>query len=164
MIQCSKCGASNEDFHTVCNNCGYHLGFGDKYGIYSNTTPNGNNPNVYRAPFKTNGYAITSLVLGISSIVLICCCGVGILCGIPAIILGVIARKRILSSQRSEKGYGMALAGIITGIIGSVLCSAFILIEIVAAMTPGFWDEFVRGFKEGFEEGMNEGLQENFFF
>ena len=64
MIQCSKCGVSNEDFHTVCHNCGYHLGSGDRYGAYSNTTHTGNNTNVYSTPLKTNGFAITSLVTG----------------------------------------------------------------------------------------------------
>ncbi len=56
------------------------------------------------------------MILGIVSIV---CCG--LLAGIPAIILGHIAKNEIDASQGMQEGRGMATAGFVMGIIGSVL-------------------------------------------
>ena len=78
---------------------------------------------------KTNqksGLAVTSLVLGILSLV-----GCTLLTGIPAIICGIIARKRARESPETHGGDGMALGGIITGSVGSTLV---FLIAILAGM------------------------------
>lgn len=71
---------------------------------------------------QNNGKAIASLVLGIIS-----CAAVffgygvfvGLACGIVAIIIGVKARKECPS--------GMATAGFVLGIIGTVVCSLVFL-------------------------------------
>lgn len=60
--------------------------------------------------------ALWSMILGILSIV---CCG--FFTGIPAIILGNQAKREIAASGGAQTGDGMAKAGVITGIIGSVL-------------------------------------------
>ncbi len=65
---------------------------------------------------KTNQKAIWSLVLGILG--LICC---GLFAGIPALILGNMAKKEIAASGGAETGAGMAQAGFILGIIAIVL-------------------------------------------
>lgn len=78
---------------------------------------------------KTSGLAITSLVLGILSL----CCGFFL--GIPAIITGVIARKKIRFSLMT--GDGMALAGIILGCFSFVVTILYIVISI-----PGFAGAF----------------------
>jgi hypothetical protein len=75
---------------------------------------------------QTNGLAVASLVCGIAQIM------VGPLSGIPAIILGHVARSRI--SQTGEQGGGLALAGLILGYVGLVLF-AIIIIAIVAAFS-----------------------------
>jgi hypothetical protein len=62
-----------------------------------------------------NGLAIASLVTGILGV--ICC---GYFTGIPALILGIIARNQIRASGGAQKGDGMALAGIILGAVGIV--------------------------------------------
>lgn len=58
------------------------------------------------------GFAVTSMVLGISSIVLVL--WLGFVLGILAIIFGAIVLKRV-------KRNGMAITGLITGIVGTVL-------------------------------------------
>ncbi|WP_395694624.1 DUF4190 domain-containing protein [Nocardioides sp.] len=73
-------------------------------------------------PQKNNGKAIWSLVLGIVSVV----CGCSILAGIPAIILGNMAKKEIDAGQGT--GRGMAQAGYILGIIGVVLGVLWIIL------------------------------------
>ena len=65
---------------------------------------------------KTNQKAIWSLVLGILG--LVCC---GFLAGIPALILGNMAKKEIAASGGAETGAGMAQAGFVLGIIAIVL-------------------------------------------
>jgi hypothetical protein len=67
-----------------------------------------------------------SLVLGIISIFLVCCAG-GILLGLPAAIVGFIAMKNVDSNPEKYSGRGMAIAGMVIGIV-TFLASVFILI------------------------------------
>ncbi len=68
-------------------------------------------------PPQNDGKAIASLVLGILSIV--GCFGA--LAGIPAIILGFMSRRDIARSGGTMGGDGLALGGIITGILSTLL-------------------------------------------
>lgn len=74
---------------------------------------------------STDGKAIASLVLGITSIVLC----LTFLTGIPAIILGHMSRASIRRSMGRLKGDGLALAGLILGYIS--LPSVLILVAMV---------------------------------
>ncbi len=60
--------------------------------------------------------AITSLVLGIVG-----CCFLGPLTGIPAAIVGGLAMKKIKNEPTVYGGNGMALAGLILGILATVI-------------------------------------------
>jgi hypothetical protein len=75
--------------------------------------PQGYNP--YQTPAQS-GKAVASLVLGICSIM---CCA-GILTGLPAIVLGFMGRKDVLKSEGALDGSGLAVAGIVTGMIGTL--------------------------------------------
>ena len=77
-------------------------------------------------PQKTDGTAIASLILGITSIVLC----LNIFTGIPAIITGHVSYSKIKKSMGRLKGEGMALTGLILGYISlpTVLVFAAILI------------------------------------
>lgn len=70
----------------------------------------------------TNGLAIASLICGILSIVLSCCCG-NILFSIAGIVCGCLQKP-----DENGKKPGMATAGIITSIVGIVL---LILLTII---------------------------------
>jgi hypothetical protein len=74
---------------------------------------------------STNGKAIASLILGIVSIVLC----LGYLAGVPAIILGRMAKKEI--DQGNGTGDGLAQAGFITGLIGTVISALLTILWIV---------------------------------
>ncbi len=76
---------------------------------------------------KKSGKAIAALVCGIISLILF-----GIILGVVAIVLGVMARNEIRADPNLE-GDGMALAGIITGAIGVVL--AVVLIALGVGMS-----------------------------
>ena len=95
-----------------------------------------------KVPVKSGkGYAVASLILGISSIT-ICCCvpGVGFICALLAIIFGVISQKR--------NPCGMALAGIITAAFGLVFG------VIISASFAASWGEFVDAFMSAYEEAL----------
>jgi type IV pilus assembly protein PilA len=64
-------------------------------------------------PPKTDGGAVASMVLGITSFVLC----LSFLAGIPAIILGHISRSKIKKSNGRLQGDGLALTGLILGYI-----------------------------------------------
>ena len=80
---------------------------------------------------KSNGFAIAALVLGILSILssfTIMWVGlgwIGLILGIVGIVMGVMAKKK--------NPTGMATAGLVLSIIGTVLC-ALILIACAACL------------------------------
>lgn len=80
----------------------------------------------YVAPGKSS-LPVISLILGILSMV----CG-GFVLGIAAIITGIIGRKK---AKQSGQGGGMSLAGIITGIVGTVESIVVILLLIGGGLT-----------------------------
>ena len=77
----------------------------------------------------TNQLAIAALVCGCAQLFF------SVLTGIPAVILGHMARRQI--RETGENGDGMALAGLILGYVGiglSVIFAVFIIIVIAAAI------------------------------
>ena len=73
------------------------------------------------------GLAVTSLVLGILSLVCF-----GPFAGIPAIICGHVSRKRSRLSPAQYGGSGLATAGLVLGYVGSAL--SVVMIAIYSAM------------------------------
>lgn len=82
-------------------------------------------------PQGTNKKAVWSLVLGILGV--LCC---GFFTGIPALILGNMARKEIDVGQGA--GRGMATAGLVLGIISIVLG----IISVILIATGNFYFNF----------------------
>jgi len=79
----------------------------------------------WRVP-ETSGMAVTSLVLGIVSF--FC----WIFTGLPAVILGIVALNRINRSKGQLTGSGLAIAGIATGAISSLM----VLPMMIALLLP----------------------------
>ena len=75
-------------------------------------------------PEPPKGLAIASMVCGIASV--ICCYG-GTLVGLVAVILGAV------SLAKKNGGKGMAIAGIITGVVGLLFWLVFIVVMLVSA-------------------------------
>jgi hypothetical protein len=63
------------------------------------------------APNNTLG--LTSMILGIVSIPLVCCFYIGVPIGIGAIVLGFLGRQKVQQGQATNNG--QALTGLITG-------------------------------------------------
>jgi hypothetical protein len=72
-------------------------------------------------PGENKGLAITSLVLGVLSLVCL-----GVLTGIPAIICGHIAHGRARKEPQTYGGAGMAIAGFVLGYLSLVMTAAVV--------------------------------------
>lgn len=83
-------------------------------------------------PAKTNGKSIGALVLGILSLMIPF---VGFLLGIIAIILASISFKEI--RIRYEQGKGMAIAGLVTGILGTLFGLILIAVIVISVIVAG---------------------------
>lgn len=75
-----------------------------------------------------NGKALWSMIAGIVSIVF---CVLGLFIGPAAIVLSVIGKREIVASQGRQTGAGMATAGLVTGIIGTVIWAAYICLVAI---------------------------------
>jgi len=84
-------------------------GYVQPYGAYGYSIP-------------TDGKATASLVLGILSIMCF-----SVLAGIPAIILGVLARKDIARSGGALQGGGLAIGGMILGAFSVLIAGAYVV-------------------------------------
>jgi ABC-type Fe3+ transport system permease subunit len=88
--------------------------------------------------------ATGALVCGILSAL----CGVigfcGVLVGPVAIVLGVVSRRRIRESQGTTKGEGFALAGLVLGIIGTVVSIGWIIAFATVPELQDRLDEIVN--------------------
>lgn len=84
-------------------------------------------PPYHLAPMpKTNNKAIVALVLGILSIMIPY---IGFFIGIVAIIYASLSMKEI--KRTNDQGKGLAVAGLVTGIIGTVLYGIILLIVVI---------------------------------
>ncbi|WP_313637246.1 DUF4190 domain-containing protein [Paenibacillus sp.] len=77
-------------------------------------------------PAPMNGKSIAGFVLGILSIVVPY---IGFLLGIVAIILSAISLKEI--RIRYEQGRGLAIAGLVCGIVGTLIYAILILLFLL---------------------------------
>lgn len=89
------------------------------------------------AKAPTDSLAICSLVFGILS--LLC---LGFLAGIPAIICGHMARKKAAMETLPSANGGLALAGLVTGYIGTVFSVIGFIIYFVAIIGAAASGEF----------------------
>ena len=125
MKKCIYCGADMEDqakFCSVCGNLAQNASE-DPYPPYGN--PNRYPPPAYMQQ-RTNGMATASLVLGIVSVFF----NAFLLApSVLAIVFGVMARGQI-ERDPSQGGSGMALAGLILGIIFLIVYAVAIVISL----------------------------------
>ncbi|MFT4299847.1 MAG: DUF4190 domain-containing protein [Aeromicrobium sp.] len=97
-------------------------------GTYPSAAPGG-----YGMPPRNNPKAIWALVLGL--VAFFCC---GFITGIPAIILGLLAKKDIEASQGTQTGKGMAIAGLVLGILAVLFNILMGILYATGALTLEF--------------------------
>lgn len=74
------------------------------------------------------------MVVGISAIILNCLCAIGALAGPVAIGLAIGARRQIRAANGARAGGGLAITGLVTGIVATViglLYVAYIVVTLV---------------------------------
>lgn len=86
----------------------------------------------YQAQSSTNGMAITGMVMGILSLVTICCYGFPF--NLLGIIFSAIGLSQIKKSNPRQKGKGMAIAGLICSILSFLIYLVLIIVVIVSEM------------------------------
>lgn len=87
---------------------------------------------------QADGLAIASLICGILSIVSCCCCMLGLMLGIAAILCAVLSQRR--------RSTGMAIAGLVCGIIGCVLSAVVMIFMLVFCLDGGMSGYEVQDF------------------
>ncbi len=102
-------------------------------------------------PMRYNVFATLSLVLGILSIVMACCCTyLGVLLGVPAIVFAILDRSK------NGKMNGAAIAGLVCGIVGTLVALALIVFAFALEANGG-----TQAYLEWLEE-MVESMEENY--
>jgi len=102
-------------------------------------------PPGYAASPPNEGLAVASMVIGIVAFVLSCGYGVGLLGSPVALVMGRVSMKRIDQSGGQLGGRGMAQAGFILGIIGTVLLVLGLIaltVIIIVGLNGGFDDSY----------------------
>ena len=88
-------------------------------------------PPYYPEQRKTNGTATAGFVLSLLGFL---CCGP--LLGVPGLILSIVALTQINKNPQTEGGKGLAIAGIVIGVIS--------IIAFVVLLFSGAWAELLR--------------------
>jgi uncharacterized membrane protein len=94
-----------------------------------------------------------ALVLGILGILggLVTVGVLGLLLGIPAIVLGVVGRRKVKQGRTIQHG-GLAIGGLVTGIISTVLGTIFVVLLVIGIVflssNSGFQEEIERQQRE----------------
>ena len=70
-----------------------------------------------------------SLILGVMSLLMVCCYG-GIWLGLPALIVGYLGMKNADNEPSKYGGRGMAIAGMVIGIITFLMSIGFVILGI----------------------------------
>ena len=125
---------SNNDFYGPSDETG--AGQPPTWGTYPGTGYG------YQPAPPTDGLGIAALIVGIASLVFACAYGVTLLGSPAALIMGKISMNRIDRSGGTLSGRGLALAGFVLGIVGTVLLVLFIalIVTIVVIGINGGFD------------------------
>lgn len=97
-------------------------------------------PNLQNQPFGGTGFVAKrdqtlptiSLVLGILSVVLICCYG-GIWLGLPAAVIGFLGMRNADSDNMRYGGRGLAIGGMVLGVISLLASLVIAVIAMIAS-------------------------------
>ncbi|QLY31037.1 DUF4190 domain-containing protein [Nocardia huaxiensis] len=134
-------------------------GYPQQPGGYSPPPPGGGQQYWQESP-KGKGMAITAMVLGIIALPAILTVVGGILLGLVAAILGLIAIVKIRGGRAG--GMGMAITGVVLGIIGIIGSVIWGLIIWTAAEETGFTDYIDCAQKAGSDQAKLDQCEREF--
>ncbi|MGB8650038.1 MAG: DUF4190 domain-containing protein, partial [Mycobacteriales bacterium] len=108
---------------------------------YPAPPPGWGQPPPYGAPLPPsgrNGFGVTALVLGVASVMLCWTVVIGAIGGVLAIVFGALGRSRAARGEATNGG--VALAGLITGVIGLLFTVAVTAIYVAVGTSSHFRD------------------------
>lgn len=126
MKTCPKCGLSMSDESRFCSACGADT-VSAATAVTQTVTPSA--PTI-GTDVPTSDKALASMILGL------CVFVAGFLAGLPAVILGHMAKTEIRKSNGGLRGDGMALTGLILGYLSLALLPIMIILIIAAIAIP----------------------------
>lgn len=100
--------------------------------VHTNTEPKVETKVKEQPKKERKGFCIAAMILGIVALVFFCLWYISIPCAILAIIFGILGMKSI--------NKGMAIAGLVTGIIGLVIWIFIIIMIFIFGFTLGIFD------------------------
>lgn len=135
---CTNCGRA------VCQSCSVNVA--DKI-MCQKCLASGDTLNVRTASSKSyNSLSIVSIILSVIGLVACLCYGLGgILFGVPAAIIGYIARKQLLQSETNQEGLALANVGLWLGISEAALSILAWLCILLLYGTAFFTTLFQQG-------------------
>lgn len=155
MKFCKHCGAQIEDTTAFCPNCGTNVSDDavsssapePQYNAYQPEQPvqptqyqpyqDYQNPGIYPEA-KLNGLAVAGFVVSLVSLFF---CGISSIVGLILSIVGMSQIKNSIKAGVPQRGNGLAIAGLVIGIIGTVCILIYILMVATAvAVVP--WDTY----------------------
>ena len=83
---------------------------------------------------KDQTLPMISMILGIASILLICCYG-GMWLGLPAAVLGFLGMRNADSNGSRYGGRGMAVAGMVLGVVSFLASLVFLMLAVIGNIT-----------------------------
>ncbi len=98
--------------------------------------PNGYAAGGYAPPAQRlgSGLAVTALVLGIIALVTSWTVIGGVVLGLAALIFGIVALRKV--KARTGTGKGMAIAGIVTGVLGAAIAVVIVAVGVSILNSP----------------------------
>lgn len=126
MKMCPKCGLSMSDDSRFCSACGAET-VSAATAVTQTVTPS---VPVIATDVRTSDKALASMILGL------CVFVAGFLAGLPAVILGHMAKTEIRNSNGKLRGDGMALTGLILGYLSLALLPIIMILIIAAIAIP----------------------------
>ncbi|MGN0341969.1 MAG: DUF4190 domain-containing protein [Roseburia sp.] len=118
------------------------------YNDYEPTPRRGSSDVVIKMGDSRRAFAIASLVLGILSMTL--CCVIGWLPGLIGLILAAV------SLAKKWGGTGMAIAGLVTSILGILVGVYVAVCTIIGVSSPDFQGNFRDAFQQSYYEQTGE--------
>lgn len=80
-----------------------------------------------------NTMAIVSIVAGGIGLLTFCCYGIGIVPSIVGLVTGFMGMKKV--QETGERGRELAIAGMVTGGLGTVLAIGYVILIIIGVVS-----------------------------
>lgn len=162
---CSNCGFPMNNVPAVPENnpgtyrsAGYVQDITQQQNISNGQPPQGEFNNQYKDQYhqityypyfplysvfkpKTDGFAVTSFVVGICSLILTCCSFYFLVASIAGLVFGIISIRRINKPYKNLTGKGLAIAGIVCSCLSfvfAVISLVVYLFAFSAASSPNY--------------------------